>query len=177
MFIRNCRCISTFAQFPMRIHICANFTTGMIGNKRWQIGNKRGHLLQSVKRHKKVINKSEPYEHILRRKILLLRENCMRNILFDKNMIKQISRDKRFPTMWYVRPVQQSLRSACANAQSDLSRSKLLEYSMTIRLLTKQHLEFLSWKGGCTSWSESTLVKMPHYWKSHVAAQIWMFLH
>ena len=27
-------------------------------------------------------------------------------------------------------------------------------------------------KGGCTGSSESTLVKMPHCWKSHVVAQI-----
>ena len=41
---------------------------------------------------------------------------------------------------------------------------------MTVKLLTEQHLEFLSLKGGCTGLSESTLVKMPHYWKSGVAA-------
>ena len=43
---------------------------------------------------------------------------------------------------------------------------------MTVKLLTKQHLEFISFKGGCTDSSESTLVKMPHCWKSHVAAHI-----
>ena len=41
---------------------------------------------------------------------------------------------------------------------------------MNPRLLTKQHLEFLSLTGGCTGSSESTLVKMPHCWKSHVMA-------
>ena len=41
---------------------------------------------------------------------------------------------------------------------------------MSIKLLTKQHLEFLSLKGGCTGSSESTLVKMPHCWKSCVTA-------
>ena len=44
---------------------------------------------------------------------------------------------------------------------------------MTVKLLTQQHLEFLSLKGGCTGWSESTLVKMPHFWKSHVKAQLY----
>ena len=39
-------------------------------------------------------------------------------------------------------------------------------------LLTEHHLEFLSLKGGCTGSSESTLVKMTHCWKSHVAAQM-----
>ena len=43
---------------------------------------------------------------------------------------------------------------------------------MSVKLLTKNHLEFLSFKGGCTGSSESTLVKMPHCWKSHVAAHI-----
>ena len=40
---------------------------------------------------------------------------------------------------------------------------------MNIKLLTKHHLEVLSLKGGCTGSSESTLIKMPHCWKSHVA--------
>ena len=35
-------------------------------------------------------------------------------------------------------------------------------------VLTEHHLEFLGLKGGCTGWSESTLVKMPHCWKSHI---------
>ena len=67
---------------------------------------------------------------------------------------------------------QQSLRSACAYAQSDQSLCLSLEYSMSVKLLTEHYLEFLSVKGGCTGLSESTLVKMPHCWKSHVAAQL-----
>ena len=43
---------------------------------------------------------------------------------------------------------------------------------MSDKLLTEHHLEFLSLKGGCTGSSESTLVKMPHCWKSRVAAQL-----
>ena len=46
---------------------------------------------------------------------------------------------------------------------------------MIVKLLTEYHLEFLSLKGGCTGSSESTHVKMPHCWKSHVAAQILKF--
>ena len=45
---------------------------------------------------------------------------------------------------------------------------------MRVKLLTEHHMEFLSLKGGCIGSSESTLVKMPHCWKSHVAAQICM---
>ena len=44
---------------------------------------------------------------------------------------------------------------------------------MTIKLLTEHHLKYLSLKRGCTGSSESTLVKMPHCWKSHVAAHNW----
>ena len=44
---------------------------------------------------------------------------------------------------------------------------------MSVKLLTEHHLEFLSLKGGCTGLSESTLVKMPHCWKSHVMAKIY----
>ena len=42
---------------------------------------------------------------------------------------------------------------------------------MNIQLLAEQNLEFLSLKGGCTGWPESTFVKMQHCWKSHVTAQ------
>ena len=43
---------------------------------------------------------------------------------------------------------------------------------MSAKLLTEHNLEFLCLKGGYTGSSESTLVKMPHCWKSHVTAQI-----
>ena len=48
------------------------------------------------------------------------------------------------------------------HAQSDLSLSLSLEYSMSVKLLTEHRLEFLSLTGGYTGSSESTLVKMPH---------------
>ena len=48
---------------------------------------------------------------------------------------------------------------------------------MTVKLLTEQHLEFLSLKGGCTGSSYYTLVKMPHCCKSHVTAHMfWVLL-
>ena len=43
---------------------------------------------------------------------------------------------------------------------------------MIVKLVTEHHLEFLSFKGGCRGWSESTLVKMSNYWKSYVAAHM-----
>ena len=46
---------------------------------------------------------------------------------------------------------------------------------MTVDLLTGHHLEFLSLKGGCIGSSESTLVKMPHCWKSHVVAKMLLY--
>ena len=69
----------------------------------------------------------------------------------------------------------QSLRSACVYRQSDQSFCLSLEYLISVQLLTEHHLEFLSIKGGCTGSSQSTLVKMPHCWKSHVTAQLCFF--
>ena len=43
---------------------------------------------------------------------------------------------------------------------------------MIVKLLTEHHLEFLSFKGGCRGSSESTHVKMPHCWNSHITAHI-----
>ena len=43
---------------------------------------------------------------------------------------------------------------------------------MSVPLLTEHYLSFLSLKEGCPGLSESTLVKMPHCWKSHVAAHM-----
>ena len=45
---------------------------------------------------------------------------------------------------------------------------------MTVKLLTEQHLEFLSLKIGCTGSSESTSshVKIPHCWKSRCGSII-----
>ena len=42
---------------------------------------------------------------------------------------------------------------------------------MSVKLLTEHHLEFLRLKGGCTGWSESIHVKMPHCWKSRLILQ------
>ena len=47
---------------------------------------------------------------------------------------------------------------------------------MTVELLTEHHLEFLSLPGGCTGFSEATLVKMPHCWKSYVVAHLTLML-
>ena len=48
---------------------------------------------------------------------------------------------------------------------------------MSVKLLTECHLEFLSLKSGCTFLFGFTLVKMPHCWKSHVAAHIQFQCH
>ena len=44
---------------------------------------------------------------------------------------------------------------------------------MIVKLLNEHHLEFLSLKGDCRGSSESTYVKIPHYWKSHALAQMY----
>ena len=43
---------------------------------------------------------------------------------------------------------------------------------MTVKLLTEHLLGLLSSTGGYTGLSESTLIKMPHCWKSHETAQL-----
>ena len=43
---------------------------------------------------------------------------------------------------------------------------------MFVKLLTDNHLEFLSLKGGCRGSTYSTLVKMSNCWISRVAAQL-----
>ena len=60
--------------------------------------------------------------------------------------ILDMSRGMGFPTMWLV--------------QSDQSLCLSHEYSMTVKLLTEHHLEFLSLTGCFTDSSESTIVKM-----------------
>ena len=45
---------------------------------------------------------------------------------------------------------------------------------MAVKLLTKHHLEILSTKGGCTGSPESIHVKMPHCWKSHALAHLYV---
>ena len=51
-----------------------------------------------------------------------------------------MGRDMRFPIMWYVRPAKHQIslriRAVCSE----------LEPSMSVKLLTKHHLEFLSLK-------------------------------
>ena len=76
----------------------------------------------------------------------------------------------RFPTISICD--QQSLRSACAYAQSDQCLCVSLEYSMSVKLLTELLFEAISFKRDCPGSSESTLVKMSHCWKSHVTGSI-----
>ena len=45
---------------------------------------------------------------------------------------------------------------------------------MAVKLRTEHHLEFLSFKGGFTGTSESTLVKIPHCRKLHVTVHLLM---
>ena len=75
---------------------------------------------------------------------------------------------KYYPTMWYV-----VFETTKASGQPAHTRSLIRAFvSCLNKLLTEHHLEFLPLKGGCTDSSESTPVKMPHCWKSHVTAHI-----
>ena len=47
---------------------------------------------------------------------------------------------------------------------------------MTVKLLVEQHLEFLGLNVSCAGSSESTLVKIPHCWKSGVTAQLFSII-
>ena len=65
--------------------------------------------------------------------------------------------------------------SVVCDASKGLDQSVHTYHSISVKLLTEHHLEFLSLKGGCTGSSESTHVKMPHCWKSHVPAYMLKF--
>ena len=62
--------------------------------------------------------------------------------------------------MWYVRPAKPEI--------SSLIRA----FACRLKLLAEHHLEALSLKRGCKFSSESTVVKLPHCWKSHVTDHI-----
>ena len=71
---------------------------------------------------------------------------------------------------------QQSLRPACAYAPSVQSLCKLLKYSISVKLLTKHHLEFLSLNEVCTCSSESTLATC-HIVGNYMSRLISQFQH
>ena len=48
---------------------------------------------------------------------------------------------------------------------------------MTVKLLTEQQLEVLSLNGDCTGSYESIHFKMPHCWKSHANAHMFVNQH
>ena len=80
-----------------------------------------------------------------------------------------MSHEMRFLTMWYVQ---------LAKPQISLRIHSLIRAFashlniLSVKLLTEQHLEFLSLKEDCTGWSESIHGKIPHCWESHVASYI-----
>ena len=67
-----------------------------------------------------------------------------------------------FPTMWFVWP---------AKAQTSLCIHTVWSEPLLVTWIFYD-LDFISLKGGCAGLSESTLVKMPHCWKSYVRAHI-----
>ena len=73
-----------------------------------------------------------------------------------------------FQTMWYVRPAKTQISLRIHAVWSEPLLVAWIFYDC--KLLTEHNLEFLSIKGGCTGSSVSTLVKMLHCGKSHVAS-------
>ena len=63
------------------------------------------------------------------------------------HVLVKIYEPVRFPTIWYFRPAKPQISSS-------------LGYSMIVKLLTEQNLEFLSLEGVCTESSGSTLVNI-----------------
>ena len=98
------------------------------------------------------------------------------HLLNNKTRFKIMS--KKWTLAWVFQQfgmwVQQRLRPACAYAQTDQCLCLSLEYSMSVKLLIERHLQLLSLQGGCTGSSESTLVKIPHWRKSRVTAQMFL---
>ena len=72
--------------------------------------------------------------------------------------------------MWYVGPAKPQISLPIRAVWSEPLLA--LEYSISVKIPTDHHLMLLSLKGGRTGSSESTLVKIPNCWKSHVTAQM-----
>ena len=97
--------------------------------------------------------------------------------LFNKlsSDMRQMVQNKWAAT-WYFQQCtcslcdQQSLRPACAYAPSDQSHCRPLEDS-ECKATTRTSFGVSKLKSS----SESTLVKIPHFWKSHVAAQVELY--
>ena len=128
-------------------------------------------------------SKSPPWACFGRNKSLYFLFVCgsVRSLETGKNRISfchlYLSRRMIFPTMWYVRPAKPQISLGIRAVWSEPFASRL--NILSVKLLTEYHLKFLSFKGGCTGSSESTLVKMPHCWKSHVVAHFyfWCLTH
>ena len=79
----------------------------------------------------------------------------------------------RFSTMWYVRPAKAQINLRIRSVRSEPLLVVWIFYECYIcKLLTEQHIRFLSLKGGCTGSYESIHVKIQPCWKSHVTAHI-----
>ena len=81
-----------------------------------------------------------------------------------------MSRDERFPAVRYVRPEEPQVGLRIRAVDRSVCWS--LAYSRIIKLLPGRRLEFLSLTVCFTGSSGSVLVRVPHRWRSHVAAHI-----
>ena len=87
--------------------------------------------------------------------------------------LSHMSRDMGFPTMWYVQPTKPliSLRICADWPEPLLVGWTFYECWATDR--TSFGVSKL--KRTLHKLVKSTLVKMPHCWKSHFAAQLWLY--
>ena len=87
----------------------------------------------------------------------------VKNIRTIKNMLSSVLVSCQFKIILFDSCVIRDRRSQPVVRYD----SYTLDYSMSDKLLTEHHLEFLSLIEVCTGSSESILIKMPHCWKSH----------
>ena len=122
------------------------------------------------------IGKSCPYREFLKSQICL-------STLFAKNKILAKISEFTVDTMTLFEPRHEiSNNVVCATSKASdqpaHTHSLIRAFSSGMNILGLSryrliyHLEFQSLKGGCKGSYESTLVKMPHCWKSHVAAHL-----
>ena len=109
-------------------------------------------------------NKSSFLRTVIHPNFKILASLCSWESLFESNLVI-------FEPWHEISNTVVCVTSKGSDQPAHQSLCESLQYSMSVKLLTEHHLEFLSLKGGCTCSSVSTLVKMPHCWKSHIAAQ------
>ena len=98
--------------------------------------------------------------------------NCLQRLTADH--INQVVNIIIEPVHEISNSVECATSKASDQPAHTLSLIRAFASRLIVKLLTEHHLEFLSLKGVCRGPSESTHVKMPLRWKSHVLAHIFI---